>query len=239
MAFVLMASITTVACSSGDAPIEPNGGQVVQQPEQPEQKDEELPTVDESSVCYESGYIIFTGTRPSLSDYFKVWVSAQQEGAQEREYSVEYSTGKRHYQAKAADLKRGETYWCRVVGFNYKGEKVMETSRLSIEVVKDDGPDAPSVSGITIILPTSRNASDGQLHGRVITTDMEYSTDDGQTWNPVRTNGIITGLKSGTVLLRYRETDTMLAGQIASITIPEHINNTDADGDGGKSEGMV
>ena len=50
---------------------------------------------------------------------------------------------------------------------------------------------------------------------------------------------IITQLKSGTVLLRYKETDTTQAGQVASITIPEHQSNTDGDGDGGKSEGLV
>lgn len=236
MAFVLMATMAVVGCGSDD-PIEPNNGQG-EKPE-PEQKEEELPTVDESSVCYKNGYIVFSATRPRSSYYFKVYVSAQQEGAQEMEYDVEYFTGKRQYQAKAVDLKRGEKCWCRVAAFNYKDEKVMETARLTIEIGKDDGPAAPSVSGITIVPPTSKNAADAQLQGKVITTDMEYSTDEGKTWTSVSTDGIITGLKSGTVLLRYKENDTKQAGQIASITIPEHNSNTDTDGEGGKSEGMV
>ena len=237
MAFVLTATMAVVGCGSNDGSIEPNNGQG-EKPE-PEQKVEELPAVDESSVCYKNGYIVFSATRPRLSYYFKVYVSAQQEGAQEMEYGVEYLTGKDQYQAKAADLKRGEKCWCRVAGFNYKDEKVMETARLAIEIVKDDGPAAPSVSAVTIVPPKSKNAADAQLLGRGITTDMEYSTDGGETWASVSTDGIITQLKSGTVLLRYKETDTTQAGQVASITIPEHQSNTDGDGDGGKSEGLV
>lgn len=239
MAFVLMATIMAVGCGSDDEPIKPDNNEKQPEQEQPEQKEEELPTVDEASVCCKNGYIVFSATRPSSSYYFKVYVSAQQEGAQEKEYSVEYFTGKQQYQAKAVDLKRGEKYWCRVGGFNFKDEKVMETARLTIEIGKDDGPAAPSVSGITIVPPTSKNAADAQLQGKVITTDMEYSTDEGKTWTPVSTDGVITGLKSGTVLLRYKETDTKQAGQTASITIPEHNSNTDAGGEGGKSEGMV
>lgn len=227
--------MSVVGC--GDDPIEPNKGQ--EEKPEPEQKVEELPTVDESSVSYKNGFIIFTGTRPTTSHYFKIWVSEQQEGAQEKEYNVKYFTGKRLYQAKADDLKRGEKYWCRIGGFNYNGEKVMETSRLTIEVVKDDSPDAPAVDAITAVAPTTKTGADGYLKGKVITTDMEYSTDDGKTWTSVTTSGIITGLKSGVVLLRYKETDKQLAGKSASITVPQHTSNTDANGEGGKSEGLV
>lgn len=235
MAIVLMATMSVVGC--GDDPIEPNKGQ--EEKPEPEQKVEELPTVDESSVSYKNGFIIFTGTRPTTSHYFKIWVSAQQEGTQEMEYDVEFFTSKGLYQAKADDLKRGEKYWCRVGGFNHKGEKVMESSRLTIEAMKDEGPDAPAVYTITAVAPTTKNGADGYLTGNVITTAMEYSTDDGKTWTPVSTNGIITGLKSGVVLLRYKETDKQLAGKSASITVPQHTSNTDANGEGGKSEGLV
>lgn len=227
--------MAAIGCGCDDEHIDSNNGQE----EKPGNNVKKLPTVDESSVCYINGHITFIGTLPSTNHYFKVWVSAQQEGAQEKEYSVEYSTEYNLYQASADDLKRNEKFWCRVCGYNYEGEKLMETSRLTIETVKDDGPDAPSVSGITIVTPTSKKGTDGKLLGDVITTAMEYSTDNGKTWTPVNTDGIITGLTSGIVLLRYKETDTKLAGQIASITIPEHQNNTDADGDGGKSEGLV
>lgn len=235
LAFVLIGTMAAVSCGSDDEPLKPSK----EQEEEPEQKEEELPTVDESSVCYQNGAIVFSATRPSKLYYFKVWVSAKQEGAKETEYGVDFHVGKNQYVAKAPELKRGETYWCRVGGFNISGEKVMETSRLTIVVVKDDGPAAPSASAITIVAPTSKNASDGQLQGNVITTAMEYSTDGGETWTPVRTNGVISGLKSGTVLLRYSETDTRQAGQSASFVIPAHNSNTDAEGEGGKSEGMV
>lgn len=234
MAFVLMASMTVVGCGTDDEPIKPDT-----EPEKKPEKVEELPTVDEASVVYKNGYFVFSGTRPTTSHYFKIWVSEQQEGSQEKEYKVEYFIGKRQYQAKADDLKPGEKYWCRIGGFNYKGEKVMETSRLTIEVVKDDSPDAPAVDAITAVAPTTKTGADGYLKGKVITTDMEYSTDDGKTWTSVTTSGIINGLKSGVVLLRYKETDKQQAGKSASVIVPQHASNTDADGEGGKSEGLV
>lgn len=235
LTLALAATTMLASCGSDDEEIKPND----QQTTPPPTKQEEAPTVDESSLKFQDGYVTFAGTRASTSQYFRLFVSTQQDGTAEKEYEVEFYVGKRLFQATVKDLERGRTYWCRVEGYNYKGEKLMETTRMSFYTSKDSGPNAPAINEITVFPPTTKRGHDGQLQGRVITTLMEYSTNNGDSWTKVKTNGSITGLSSGDVLLRYSETESKLAGKSATITIPEHASNTDPNGDGGKSEGFI
>lgn len=231
----LLSAMMLQACGSDDEPLKPN----TNEEEKPPVVVEEPPTVDVSSFCYKDGNITFAGTRVRTSQYFKLFVTDIPTGGQEREYAVEYYVGKNLYQASVADLARGKEYWCRIRGYNYNDDKLMETSQLSFTTTKDSGPEAPNVRDITVIPPTRKNGSDGQLIGQVITTKMEYSANDGESWTAVKTDGSIKGLSSGVVLLRISETDQRQAGKSASITVPEHASNTDPDGDGGKSDGLI
>lgn len=236
IALVFAASVVLAACGSDDEPLEPSNEQ---NNNQPASKPEVPPTVDESSIEFKDGSVIFIATRANTSQKFKLFVSIQNDGADEKEYDVDYYVGIARFRANTSDLLRGKTYWCRVEGYNYKGEKLMETSRVSIFTSKDTGPAAPSTRDISVYAPTSKNGSDGEIHGNVITTLMEYSTNNGESWTPVKTNGIIVGLRSGVVLLRFKETESHQAGQSASITVPQHVSNTDPNGEGGKSDGLV
>lgn len=82
---------------------------------------------------------------------------------------------------------------------------------------KADGPDAPS--GLVPTAPTTSGGSDGKISG--VTTAMEYSTDNGNTWTPVTANPI-TGLKAGKVLVRIAGTTTVNPGKSATVVIPEY-----------------
>lgn len=80
-----------------------------------------------------------------------------------------------------------------------------------------DGPPAPG--GLTPAAPTSKGGNDGMIGG--VTTDMEYSLDNGENWIPV-TSIPITGLAPGKVLVRVAGTDTVKPGAAAEVTVPEY-----------------
>ena len=86
-----------------------------------------------------------------------------------------------------------------------------------------DGPAAPS--GLMATAPTSKDGNDGAIGG--MTTDMEYSIDDGENWIPVTTSPI-TGLASGKVLVRYAGTDTVKPGDSAEVTVPDYFEVEDS-----------
>ncbi|MBQ8942675.1 MAG: hypothetical protein IJ062_12640 [Firmicutes bacterium] len=60
-----------------------------------------------------------------------------------------------------------------------------------------------------------------------ITTLMEYSTDNGTTWNDVAANGTIGSLPAGTVQIRVKETDENAASESVSITVPEVLKTNE------------
>ncbi|MBR1736379.1 MAG: hypothetical protein IJ736_05115 [Firmicutes bacterium] len=60
-----------------------------------------------------------------------------------------------------------------------------------------------------------------------ITALMEYSTDNGTTWNDVATNSTISSLSAGTVQIRVKETDENLASESVSITVPEVLKTNE------------
>lgn len=95
-----------------------------------------------------------------------------------------------------------------------------ETNRVTVQVKKEekaDGPAAPT--GLIGIAPTTKNGTDGKITG--VNDTMEYSTDGGKTWHNV-VGDKITGLCSGEVLIRVKETDDTKVGDIARITVPAY-----------------
>ena len=81
-------------------------------------------------------------------------------------------------------------------------------------ISKADGPNAPS--GITAVACTTEANNDGVLKG--VTTEMEYKLSTSSEWAN-GTGADITGLVSGTYNVRYKETSTHFAGQVANIVI--------------------
>lgn len=65
----------------------------------------------------------------------------------------------------------------------------------------------------------SINGSDGKITG--VTSEMEYSVDDGKSWNDV-TGTEITGLKAGEVFVRYKGDEYYFESSNASVVVPEH-----------------
>jgi hypothetical protein len=63
-----------------------------------------------------------------------------------------------------------------------------------------------------------KDKQDGAISG--VDETMEYSLDDGKTWNPV-TGTTLSGLKAGQVSLRYAETKNLRASQPITLIIQE------------------
>lgn len=198
-----------------------------------------VPTLDESSVaCNTSSKVVYF--KAVIPDGTKVQVLVRQQtnGNDERTLNVTFQPNNRTYYANLGDLMGGSTYAYYIIGFDSNGAEAFRSKEYTFTLPKNPGPAMPSVQGITAYAPTSLVASDGYIVGDVITTAMEYSIDNGQTWMPVTKAGSIRGLPSGKVLFRIAATATTEASPSAYVTVPVYESNTDLDGDGGTSDGM-
>jgi len=201
--------------------------------------DAQNPTINESSISYNESLrtITFEATRPT-GTMLRLLLRQLTNGTEERLLEVYYNSSSRQYFIKLTNLVGGSKYSFCIIGFDKEKKEVIRTAEWTFTLPKDFGPAAPLVSGIEAFAPTSPNAADGYLKGNVITTALEYSTDEGKTWTPVTENGKISNLRPGKVLLREAETPTTEAGNIASVEVPQFTSNTDLDGTDGKSQGM-
>ena len=82
------------------------------------------------------------------------------------------------------------------------------------KIDKADGPNAPS--GITATACTTEYNTNGIISG--VTVDMEFKPSNSETWYPIGSS-YITSLPSGTYNVRYKETSTHKAGQIANVVV--------------------
>lgn len=87
----------------------------------------------------------------------------------------------------------------------------------SDSISKADGPTAPT--GISAIACTSEANDDGVING--VTTEMEYKLSSDSVWTPI-TSTSLTGLLAGTYNIRYQETNTHEAGEIANVVVNEY-----------------
>lgn len=87
----------------------------------------------------------------------------------------------------------------------------------SDSISKADGPAAPT--GITATACTTEANNDGVLKG--VTTEMEYKLSTLSGWAD-GTGSDITNLVSGTYNVRYKETNTHEAGEIANVVVNEY-----------------
>ena len=196
------------------------------------------PTVDESSiVCdFASRSISFNADCPGGA---KLLVLLRQltNGNDEQTFDVRLRAGQTYF-VTLIGLVGGSTYAYYVIGYDSSGKESSRSSERTFTVPKYGAPAAPSLAGLTAYSPSSLVASDGYLKGACLTTELEYSTDDGQSWKPVVENGFIRNLSPGKVLLRKAETSTTEAGKTTSATVPTYQSNTDMKGDHGMSEGL-
>jgi hypothetical protein len=198
-----------------------------------------VPTLDESSVsCNTSSKVVYFKAVIPDGTKVQVLVCQQTNGNDERTLSVTYQPNNRTYYANLGELVGGSTYAYYIIGYDSNGAEAFRSKEYTFTLPKNPGPAMPSSQGVNAYAPTSLVASDGYIVGDVITTAMEYSIDNGQTWQPVTKAGSIRGLPSGKVLFRIAATATTEASPAASVYVPVYESNTDLDGDGGTSDGM-
>lgn len=90
------------------------------------------------------------------------------------------------------------------------------TSAPTNAVEKADGPSAPDSGVFQITDESSDGTADGSIAG--ITVDMEWSSDNGSSWNS-GTGELITGLLPADYQVRYKETATHRASDWATVTV--------------------
>lgn len=225
------------SCGGDDAGSnEPKQGTTQGQPSTPSVQ---FPTLDESSITcdFKERIIYFHGECP-IGTSFKVHLSAQDETIEDQLVEVGYRNVSKLYYISLAKLQPGMTYTFYIIGYDSKGNEALRSAEQTFSMPKNASPKAPSVYNVNTYAPTSIHGTDGYAEGAVITLEMEYSTDNGQSWQPVVEAGYIRNVPTGKVLLRLAETATTEAGLSAELTIPAYKSNADPDGDDGTSEGM-
>ena len=112
----------------------------------------------------------------------------------------------------AAPEKPG-TYTAKAT-LEYAGESF--TAELEFTIYKET---KNQPTGLKAVATGSINGSDGKITG--VTSEMEYSVDDGKSWNDV-TGTEITGLKAGEVFVRYKGDDYYFESSNTSVVVPKH-----------------
>ena len=103
-------------------------------------------------------------------------------------------------------------------GANFLAGVVSLPKSLTINPASQTKPDS---NIFKVTAPTSVNGTDGQITG--VTTEMEYSTDDGQHWTSCRDN-TISG-SNGNYQIRYAATPNHDASPAIEVTIPPHVHD--------------
>lgn len=238
--FLVAAFVLCNSCGGGDDQPAPNSqAQNPSGTNQPTERKTQVPTIDEASITYDaaSNTIYFHGTRPAGTK-IQVQLFRQTDETEEQVMDVSYSAGGQFYFVNVASLTPGAAYSYYVIGYDSKGDEAFKTAEQSFTMPKAAAPAPPSTVAIQAYAPTTLHGTDGYLEGVVITTEMEYSLDGGETWTAVAEAGFIRNLPPGKLLLRLAETATTEAGRAATVTVPEYRSNTDPSGEGGNSEGM-
>ena len=101
---------------------------------------------------------------------------------------------------------------------NFAADYVPLTESL---IIKPASRPAPDSTIFKVTAPTSIGGEDGQITG--VTTDMEYSTDDGQKWTTCDGN-TITGPR-GDYQIRVKATTNYDASPAIEVTIPPHVHD--------------
>ena len=103
-------------------------------------------------------------------------------------------------------------------GANFAAGYVELTDVLTI---KPASRPAPVISTFTVTAPTSINGTDGKITG--VTTDMEYSTNNGQSWTTC-TGDTISG-SDGNYQIRFKATTNYDASPVVVVTVPKHVHD--------------
>ena len=104
-------------------------------------------------------------------------------------------------------------------GANFAAGYVELSKTLTIKPASKDAPDRNTFK---VTAPTSINGTDGQITG--VTTDMEYSTNGGQSWTDC-TGNTING-SSRDYQIRYKEAKPNYdASPVVVVTVPDHVHD--------------
>ena len=93
-----------------------------------------------------------------------------------------------------------------------------ETNDSSVQTIAVTKAAAPTSVGANGCTTTEQN--DGMITG--VNSTMEYKAADGDTWIAI-TGDSVTGLKSGTYLVRVKGNGTVLASDAVTVTVDKHI----------------
>ena len=102
-------------------------------------------------------------------------------------------------------------------GANFAAGDVPLSKSLTINPASQQ---APNSTIFKVTAPTSVNGTDGTITG--VTTDMEYSTDDGQHWDPC-TGDTISG-SNGKYQIRYAAKPNYECSDAVTVSIPVHTH---------------
>lgn len=198
------------------------------------------PKIDETTiVCNLTTKTISFKAECPTGTKIQVLLRQLTNGTEEKRMETLYRATAQEFYVNLTKLVGGSTYAYYIIGIDSNGAECYRTPERTFTVDKYASPAAPSVYGIKAYAPSSLVAADGYIEGDILTEEIEYSTDDEQTWKAVTVKGTISGLRSGKVFLRIAETPTTEAGKSSFVQVPPYKSNTDLDGDGGKSEGLT
>lgn len=240
--FFSVLGLFSVSCSKDDDQDEPNSPNTEKNDNEGGKNDNVVlyPTIDESSiVCDLSKMMVIFNAEKPVGTKIQVLLRQLTNGTEERTLdAISWTATGNKFYVNLINMVGGSDYAFYIIGYDSKGKEVYRSSEHTFSIPKNAAPPAPKVEDIKAYAPSSLVAADGYIEGAVITTEMEYSIDEDQTWTPITENGIIRNLHSGIVLLRIAETLTTNAGESASVVVPSYISNTDLGGDNGTSDGF-
>lgn len=231
----LLAVVLTASLSCGGDELEPSTN-TPQQPQQPIAHD--APYIDESSITCDVTNMIITFKGVPNDGSIRMLFRQRTNGTAEHWMNVSHNTSTNTYYVNLYKLTGGSEYAFYVVAYDFYGVESFRSVERTFTLPKNGPPAAPSMAGIKVYAPTSHVAADGYAEGGCITTAMEYSVDEGETWTPIAVAGSIRDLRPGKVLVRLKETATAEASLAAFFIIPKYVSNTDLDGEGGTSPGF-
>ena len=103
-------------------------------------------------------------------------------------------------------------------GANFAAGYVPLSKSLTIKPASQAAPDSTIFK---ITAPTKLGGTDGQITG--VTTDMEYSTNNGQSWTTC-TGDTISG-SDGNYQIRFKATTNYDASPVVVVTVPKHVHD--------------
>ncbi|MBR1598257.1 MAG: Ig-like domain-containing protein [Lachnospiraceae bacterium] len=142
---------------------------------------------------------------------------------------VQYSTdGGETWSDKISAGTDASDYTIKVRYSDSKGNRESFDADDIMVTISKGAQEKPDAASFTVKNASDAVTKDGEISGADDT--MQYSTDDGETWNDAVKDSPITGLPAGDVLVRYKETANLNASEAVTINVKNQLeeDNTEA-----------